>query len=66
MRIAVILEPHDYVQMMLDYLVHHPIETELDFIEAITGHQNLTQAWNQFGLKLGVIMQLKKAAPVPS
>ena len=36
------------------------IPTETDLIEAITGHSNLTRAWNFFGLKLEVVQMVAR------
>ena len=38
------------------------IPTELDLIEAITGHPNLTHAWNVFGLKTEVVQEVSRQA----
>lgn len=36
------------------------IPDEIDFIEAITGYQNLTHAWNRFGLNVEVVERVVK------
>ena len=54
----ILLDPLERAQLVQDYLKTHPIPTETDFIEAITGYQNLTHAWNRFGLSTEVVERI--------
>lgn len=60
MRHLIYLEPHEHAQLTQDYLAQHPIEAEIDFIEAIIGIPNLTHAWNQFGLRVEVVERVSR------
>ena len=40
------------------YIPELDIPTDLDLIEPITGHPNLTHAWNRFGLNAEVVERL--------
>ena len=40
------------------YIPGLDIPTDLDFIEAFTGHPNLTHAWNEFGLRTEVVAEV--------
>jgi len=58
MQTFILLDPHERAQLVADYLQTHPLPAEVDFIEAFTGHPNLTHAWNEYGLKVEVVEKI--------
>jgi len=65
MKVIYLLEPEDVFSLpAIEPANLEPIR-EFDLIQAFTGHKNLTHAWNEFGLRLSVVQQVKKASAIP-
>ena len=67
MRTLIYLTPEDHARLTAQFLKTHPIKTEIDLIEEITGKPNLTHVWNEFALRVEVVEQVlqAKAPAVP-